>query len=405
MMRSHLTLLTASMLATGLFLTASALRAQEKPPALTQNNLAVEIAGHGPGIPVSTSSDEGFIETNPPARLPNWKEPSGMLPLTRVRIRSTVEGDGVRLRLAAVFDDSQLPDDTGAKYGEKEEPLATYFAREGETIKVAELARFGFQPMRIKVVRTVPRRDEPDIAVPAQITNALQSVTVVSFESDARQPAQYSLSLRNLSAKSIIALSLHSSNGYSHRVESLPHRPLMLPGADWQMALNVGGDRVWTPQGFVQNTEPQTWSIETIIFTDGTYEGQLKTAAEFVATHKGRQIQLARAIRLFQNLLDAPEPDAAATLEKLKSQVSTLRIDVEAQLVDELLARFPQLSSKDDRAWLKSTVMDGLKGGRQEALFRLKDIEEARTRNTPNFSFQQSLLAATEQLARRIGGR
>jgi len=411
MMRSHLTLFTASIFAALLF-GASSLRAQEKPTApTTPKNLAIEIVGRDNGVPfpVLESSQGGLAETSPPKRLPNWKQPPGVIPLTRIRIRSTFEGEGVRIKVAGAFDDSELPDASGPKYGEKEEALASYFAREGETVTVEELARFGIEPMLLRVVRASPRRDEPVVAVTQPlIVNPLQAVTVLSFESDATRPTHYNLTLRNLSAKSIIALKVHSTQeggGGSQSVQGMPEHPLMPPGAMYQIEISVNNGGRWTPQGFVPDTRQQTWEIGTVIFADGTYEGEMKTAAEYAAAGKGRRVQLARALRLFQQTLAAPEQDATVVLEKLKSQVSTLRIDVEASIVDELLAHFPQLSANNDRAWLMATVMSGLKNGREEALFRLKDLEEARTRNAENFNFQQSLRAINQQLARQIGTR
>lgn len=405
-MRPRLTIFIASLLV-GL-LCASSLCAQEKPPVKVSRSLGIEIDGHDHSMPfqIFEPSQEGQLETSPSRRLAKWKQPAGMLPLTRVKIRSTYEGDGVRIKLTAVFDDSELPDSSGPKYGEKEEPLATYFAREGETVEVAELTRFGFEPMRLKVVHAPTKPDEPPAPIPQpQIVNPLQSVTVVSFESEPTRATHYNLTLRNLSAKSIIMLEVQSVSGGGRsrqRVEAHVERPLMKPGAVYQMKLSLHDSRRWTPQGYVQNTEPQTWSVGTVIFADGTYEGELKTAAEVAAVGQGRHIQLARVLELLQKMSDVLEQDVAVNLEKLKSQVSTLRIDVDGVFVDELLARFPQLSSNEDRAWLKSNVMSGLKNGREEALFRLTDLEAARTRDAVNFDFQQSLRAINQRLARRM---
>ncbi|MBA3321112.1 MAG: hypothetical protein H0T45_06650 [Pyrinomonadaceae bacterium] len=140
--------------------------------------------------------------------------------------------------------------------------------------------------------------------------------------------------------------------------------------------------------------------IATVVFDDGTYEGETETAADITARQKGRQIQLARVLSIMRNALDAPETIAVA-LEKLKTQISTLRIDVDASVVDELLTRFPKYPQERGRKWLTVVVMNGLKQGREEALFRIKDIEEMRARRPENFDFKQALRAAQEQLEQR----
>ena len=382
----------------------SILAAQEPLPRPASKHLAIEIVNDESDIqsPVlEPPSEGGMLETNPPYPLPDWKQPAGTVPLTRIRIRSILEGNAVRIKVAGVFDDSEPADAPGPKYGAIEKAIGSYLAREGETIRISELTRFGFEPLVLKVVKERPREKELPPVAPPEVNNKLKTVAVISFISEGVPSTFYRLKLQNISTKNIIALDVYvpSVGGRtSQSSEGTPARPVMTPGALYEtsISINSGGRR--TPQGYVPDPLPQSLVIGTVVFADGTYEGEADTAIQIIARLKARQIQIVRVLSLLQNLLDAPEQDAMAVLEKLKTQVATLRIDVDPAVVDELLARFPELPKDRDRKWLTRVLMNGLKNGREEMLYRIKDLEDARKRRPEAFDLRQQLNFVKEHL-------
>ena len=406
MSQSILTIFTASIVL-GLLCAFSSLVAQESRIKSAKKNLAIEIVGEeasGIQSPVlELPSEGGFIETSPHGRLSNWKQPEETAPLTRIRIRSTYEGAAVRIKIGAVFDDSEPSDAPGPKYGEREQAIASYLAREGETVTVSELAEYGVEPLKLKLVVAEARVDDETLLPTPQVVCNLKAVEAVSFISESARPNSYRLTVRNLSSKVITALDVYlpdEGGRSSTSAQGTPARPLMTPGATYEIPISISSGGRRTPQGYVPDPPPQKLVIATVVFDDGTYEGETETAADITARQKGRQIQLARVLSIMRNALDAPETIAVA-LEKLKTQISTLRIDVDASVVDELLTRFPKYPQERGRKWLTVVVMNGLKQGREEALFRIKDIEEMRARRPENFDFKQALRAAQEQLEQR----
>jgi hypothetical protein len=410
MTRSNLTALFVSLLI-GL-LCAGGLKAQEKPVQVAPHNLAIQIVGrhYGPSPVFEPPSEGGFMEAVAPP-LSNWKQPAGTPPLARIRIRSKYEGAGVRLNVAAVFDDSEPVDAPGPKYGEKEEALGSYLVQEGETVTVRALARYGRAPMQLKIVKAAPRETESALSPQPVLENPLKSVVVVGFESDAQSAPFQRLLLRNLSAKSIIALDVYSELGHgssnSQSMESTPGRPLIAPGATYEVRVSINGGRGGrtTPQGFVPYPpQPQTMVVGTVVFDDDTYEGEARRAAEIIARRRGRQLQLTRVLTLLPDNPDAPAQEPTDVLEKLKTQVSLLRIDADTALVDELAGRFPELP-KGSRTLLAAEVMNGLKHGREEVSRRLKEMADAQTRNPQGFNLPQALHAFREHLEQLIAPR
>lgn len=382
MTRSHFTLLTIT-IAIVLFGSPRPV-AQEKSASAAQPKLAIEVVdGQRRRIqsPVFEPPLEGgSMEMGTTKPIPDWKQPNDSAPLTRIRIRSVMEGDAVRIKVAGVFDDSDPVDGPGPKYGPVERPIGSYLAREGETIKVDELPSLGFEPLVLKVVRFVREVEIPLAAILPQVTNNLKSVEVIGFMPLAELKNTYRLTVRNISAKNIVALDVYVPRERGRGgVTAMGNaaRPVMKPAASYETLISEGRGGRMTDQGYVPEEPSHKVIVGTVVFDDETYEGEPETAVRIIGGQAGQRLQFARAVSLLQKILEGPDQDPTAMLERLRTEVSQLRIDVDSQIVDELLARFPELPKKYDRKGLTSIMMRGLQDGRQSLLSQIKDIEGA----------------------------
>lgn len=359
-------------------------RAQQKSAAPT--TLAVEVVDDEmPALqaPVLGTPEGGFLETSRFRRLSDGKQKAGSATVARLRVRALMEGEAVRIKVFAVFDDSEPVDVPGPKYGTREQYVAGYLIYEGETVNVRELTSFGIEPLLLRVVRVQLQVEEQPLAANAEIENTLKSVEVVSF-TPVPASSWYRLSLRNLTRKSIIALEIYESeqgrrgSGSQMSMQSTPGRPVIAPGAVYETQVSVSGSRVrMTPQGFVPDPPPSlTFVIGTLVFDDGTYEGEAEVAANIEARQLGQRLQIKRVLSLLGEITDAQEQDAIA-LEKLKTQASALRIDVDAATVNELLTRYPSLSEEYQKKRLMAEIMNGFRNGREEVLHRIVEFEQA----------------------------
>lgn len=407
--------LTTNALAVSLFflLGGPALTAQEEGAKPAPKNLAIEMVvpwARGGYQPVAVGVRRGM--SAPRRRLPGREQPAaGEPPLTGINFTSAYEGDAVRIKVSVVFDDSQT-DAPGPKYGPQERGVATYLAREGETVNVEELARFGVEPMQLKVVRANPEPETPSLSSAPQLVNETKSVEVVSFGPDPR-PAnrnRYNLRLQNVTRKNIIALGLYEATpgGPAHtRMVGYPGQPLIRAGDfyDTNYHFNVAA-RAITHLGAVPDAEqPRTLNVGTVVFDDGDYEGDVGTAASVVAYQKGVLVQNARVALLLQSFLDAPSVDATAAIEKLKAEASALRIDAEPAVVAELRAQFPALAGADAGERLAADVMSGLRGGKDGFTHRIKRWEEMRAREPDAFDLRRHLSALKDDFERRDARR
>lgn len=407
--------LTALALSAALLAAARPLAAQEARATAAPKNLALEIEGD-PHRDYQIQV-KGGLETSPRRRLPGWQQRAGAAPLTAVKIDTDYEGDAVRINLSVVFDDSYPADAPGPKYGRKVQAVASYLAREGESVTLGELARFGAEPVTLRVVQERPRPagEPPPLASTPLVINKLKALQVVGFHRDASAPAGsnvFKLRLHNVSEKGVAALSFRNvddSGGGTEMSLSHPARPLVAAGDVQEMPFNFTVHRHQTPQGETHDAERQrTLLVAAAVFDDGTYEGEAEMAARIIARRRGDDAQRGRILALLRAALDAPMPDAQATLAKLKSELSSLRIDADPAAVAELLAQFPTLArgeaakraGREAVAVLSSEMLAGLRAARESALHRIRECEEERARTPEAFDLRARLSALAERIER-----
>ena len=405
----RLTLITFT-LSVVLLASVQPVAAQETRVTPAEKNLALEIEGE-PERDYQIQV-KGGLETSPRRRLPGWQQPAGAAPLTAVKIDADCEGDAVRIDLSVVFDDSLPADAPGPKYGRKVQAVASYLAREGETVRLEELARFGVEPMTLRVVQARPWPAEPPpLATTPQVVNDLKTLQVVGFHRDASAPNAFKLRLHNVSPKGVAALAFREAEGGSTRISlSSPARPLVAPGDIHEMPFNFHVNRHRTRQGETHDAERQrTLSVIAAVFDDGTYEGEAEMAAKIIARRRGDEIQRARILTLLRAALAAPPtPDAAAALAKLKAELASMRIDADPAAGAEIAARFPALArdeaakreGRDAVAVLSSEMMAGLQSARESMLHTIGQWQGERERAPATFDLRARLSALAERIER-----
>jgi hypothetical protein len=327
-----------------------------------------------------------------------WQRPSSQTTdPSAVKLVCNREGDSVRIDVSVLLGQFDKLDTPRSLKGIPEKTVAVYFAKQDETIYLRELPEYGIEPFEIKVVSA-----KPPVATAPQIINKTKAVEVAGVE-ESRQ--QYHLSLKNISSKNIIAFNLYvpSREGKSSQmVQGTQDRPAIKSGALYEMDVHISTGGHITPQGYVPDpVEQPKIVIGTVVFDDGTFEGETEAAADIEARQKGRKVQLSRIVELLESILDAPEDDTAAVIEKLRTQVSALTEEADMSVVDELMSRYPTLSAQSKGA-LAAGVKMGLNGGKQEMLFEIKEFERARAAANGNMRYRTWVSRIKEQYDKLI---
>jgi hypothetical protein len=347
-----------------------------EPPALT-----LEITSFIEK-PIYSLVGKGFWSPRYP-HMESWRPPVGSTPVKAVRVASSRREDVIEIKISVLL---------GERFHDREEPVATYHIREGETIKTDEVTRFGIRSFAIRVINVLPSL--PSLPT---VTNRTTSIAVVNVEQGKTPFPSFTLSLRNISNKSILNLNINIISADGGRMRLQPHNlddsPLIEPGDTYRTGINVEGGRL-TADGLLPDS-PRTFIIRAALFTDGTYEGDVEPAADMKAVHSGRKIQIKRVITLFSSALEATDLSAQTILENFKTQVSALDDNLSPAAIDELLAEFPTLN-QTARKDFPIVVSVGLHSIRNDLLADLKKFEQT---HAPQFSVGdfQAWLAATKE--------
>jgi hypothetical protein len=352
-------------------------------------DLAVEIrnAGDGPTyIP-----GNGGVWMGRFGRIAEWRPPAGFLPVRAVDFSSHVVNETtLEIKVSLHRGERQFDEQT---------PVAVYQVREGETAVAEELKQFGLLPIEFKVLRAKRPADAlPYVESP---TTALGLVGVERL--DTPFPS-YTVRLRNLSGKDIAALVVHSFTARGLSGSTRPwlqnDEPLIKAGEVFEFRARGGSEGQLTAEGFVPDGLQRVF-IPTVLFTDGTFEGEPWPAAKLLAHKEGRKLQLARALAVVKNSLQTIDARGEAfAVARFRAQVAALAEEVEPQTVETVAAKFPALSSAQ-KAELREGVRFYLHQVKIDLLKSVREFEDAGGgANAPRPAFRQWLAGVKENYER-----
>jgi len=269
-------------------------------------------------------------------RLAGWQPPAGFVPVRAVDVASQVENETtLKIDVSVIL---------GPRYHDQVKKVATYSVCENEAVAVAELKEYGIVPVALRVVRTKPVATSPPYV--ESRTNALELTGIETR--DATFPS-YIVRLRNVSGKDISALQVyyHTAKGRgNNRPQQPQNQPLIKVGAVFELSAHGGNEGELTADGYAPDALHKV-TVATVVFADGTFEGEPLPAAEIKALWQGRKLQLTRALALVEKNLESKDVDDPSTVGRFRRQVEALGEDDGAASVDELAAGFKSLDAGD----------------------------------------------------------
>lgn len=268
------------------------------------------------------------------ARIQSWQPPAGAQPIEAVRVISRVEGDGVLVTVSTL---------SGRKALENEQQVGTYLIRETQKISIDDLKRFGIEPFQIKLVRVNPTVPP----VPPVMLKGVESVVVLNSMPKETTLPSYRIILRNQSNKNIVGLGVDLVAGGRVEITSKPRgidgQPLIPAGKEYWLTVAAPNRAQPTADGYVPTSpSDQQIQIKSVVFDDGTYEGDAETAAAMRGYRAGEKMVLPKLIPLLENALKPSDAGLAEALRNLESQVSSVGTDVDPQMLQTLTSEFPQ---------------------------------------------------------------
>jgi len=284
--------------------------------------------------------------------VPGWQLPAGASPVGAVRVVPYLDGEAVSVSFSVLR----------GKFLDVEEMVGTVSLRENEVMSVDALRDFGVEAFKIKLVRVGPQASQ----VPS-IVNKSKMLEVVGIEPLVATFPRYKLTLHNLSDKDIVAVSLVIMRDGKVSVSGMPQgeRGEALVKAnsfgEWNQRLATHAEM--TAAGFTPSTSgSQQIVIASVMFADGTYEGDAAAAASYQGFVIGQRIELSRMLPVLENAVAT-----SASKEAVGQQLSQLSYDYDNGALAALGTKFPGV----DRSTLKTGIEVSIHSIRKEALDEL----------------------------------
>ncbi len=94
---------------------------------------------------------------------------------------------------------------------------------------------------------------------------------------------------------------------------------------------------------FFEDPPPQYMVLESVLFADGTYEGDAQSAAEMAARVFGAQVQLARIERLAEPILANDGLDDEAKIAHIRAAIQQLSDRPDSEQIAQFHAQFAKV--------------------------------------------------------------
>lgn len=239
--------------------------------------------------------------------------------------------------------------------------VGTYSLREGERIFPPELKQFGIEPFEVKAVtKTI----KPTIDPKTQIINKTKAIKVFSVEGVFvwGDEKGYSLLMKNISDKDIASINF-AYGKHPLGVGALgdgSDSPILCAGTFYcyrPMRLGLG---------YRGEFLPNVITINSVIFTDGTVDGDAKTTVEQLNGVRAIKIVAPKILVLIDKVLASSDEELPFAVEKFQLQLNQLfpnsisseyieyKLKTEyPDLIASLKKQYPSLSKKelDDLTW------------------------------------------------------
>ena len=292
---------------------ASKTRAEGPPPLL------VEVA-FNPALP------PGYVNVNGPNKIGKWVAISNFVrvpgstplspPVQWVKVEAQYNGENTAVRISLL---------RGVHGAEQEDLVGAYRLGIGEKKKVNELRAVGIEPFTITLVDTVP-----PLPPPPAFVNDTKAIEIVSVRSENSPNPAYILTLRNLSDKNVWDVGFNvtfdgrsGGNGFFAKDD----RPLIPAGGTVEQYVRAMKTQA-TATGFAPSTPSSvTVHLRSAVFTDLSYEGDVKDACQVEKTAIGQKLFLKGVLSLLDKQLAEDSADNVETLRRFKEKFETWRYD------------------------------------------------------------------------------
>jgi hypothetical protein len=241
------------------------------------------------------------------------------------------------------FDQQNQP---ASKEKLRSETLATHSGKLNDAVAFTEMEQLGLEPLTLRIVTA--QSDSPY----NPLTHSDAPSVQIEFTPVDREHG--TLTLTNLSNKAVDAFRIENfqaagaeeeSSLGSYKSNGWPS--VIAPGASHQIPIGVPHSGKSVNGRFVEDPTPQYTVLQSVLFADGSYEGDSQTTAEMAARVFGAQVQHSRIERLVEPILADDDLDDAAKIERIRTANQQLSTNPDSEAVAQFHAQYPAFSEEE----------------------------------------------------------
>jgi hypothetical protein len=326
-------------------------RAQRPTTAAPLTALIVTFAG---GRSVSHPIQAGPAQTWTPVfpRVPGWKPKPGQELVTELGFEYARQGSNVHVDVFVRTAGSRV---LGTS-------VDSVTLRPGDRVVVNHLRDVGLEAVDLSLAPVTP----VSAREPALI-NATQGLAMVGVEMLSTEGLIYRVTVKNLSEKAARVLQVQSFRDGRPALfgarKGAEGRPFIAPHGTATFDMRTPTSRGST--GAVTPLPLDAIGIASVVWQDGTFEGDQNSAARNIAVDDGERWQLRRVIEVLDSAANGALSDGAVALSLLKAAVERLPASATPEMIATEAVRMPPQSGVTDRDLfsLLTTGLQFVKGG------------------------------------------
>jgi hypothetical protein len=261
-----------------------------------------------------------------------------------------------------------------------EPPMVASKLRTGDVLSLAKFTEFGLRPCQISIVRI-----EAVPAVQPETSNRTSSLSFVSIQADV-VPGPYHITLMNNSNKPVQGLELRNYKG-TRLLSYFPpegsiDRPLIEPRGTYVATVETAAGYDLVEPDLYRPHQSDLIEISSVVFVDGSFEGQPYNASVVVASQIGGNAELDIVISAIDGILQ--RTPGTVTPTDFNNLVTSIEIEV-GPCLEQLSNRFPALK-RDEILKLTSVIQRGMSDVRGYVLRDLRELEQTGSKDGTSFS-------------------
>lgn len=293
-------------------------------------------------------------------RVPGWKDPEGVLPITALNLAARADGEVLRVTVSVLR----------GKVRDVIETVAETVVGVGTPVQVDALRSVGVMPVTLSATWFAV----PALHVPRARSN-VGDLEVETVEPVIEPKPGYLVTVRNRSDAALVTLAYSTYVNTRAAVSGQHGDPSVLPVAEPGGTVTFRipiGSSLETGRGFATGTPLDDVLIAAAIWADGRLGGDTGRVAPLLAVHRGRLSALSRVIPILRAAGTTGDP--LATLDQVRSAIAALPIASEAMAVATVMRLVPGMSP-----FTAQDVQPAVSVGSQNVRTRLlEDIDRVR---------------------------